>query len=121
MWIIISTTIPIILSIYALSRLQQHRNSHGAQSPTCSTFTPSRFYNHENPNLHRQANTLQSAEERDVEVHKHLVKWDSDEESEQSFPVPLLTDVDTVVISDSEKPKRKSKQSDVKWDAYEEE
>ncbi len=130
MWIIISTAIPIVLSIYGLSRLQQNRNSHGAQTPTCSDYVPvrfynhTRFYNHENPNLRRQANTLQSAEEKEAAARKYLVKWDSDEESEQSSPLPLPADVDTTVASDVEEKKQtdkhRSKQADVKWDAFEE-
>ncbi len=91
MWIIISTAIPIILAFYGLSRLQQNRNSHGAQGPTCSTYTPARFYNSENPDLRRSANILQTAEEQEAEAHKYLVKWDSDEELEpSSYVVPLL-------------------------------
>jgi hypothetical protein len=124
MWIIISTAIPIVLAIYGLSRLQQNRNSHGAQGPTCGTYTHVQFYNHENPDLRRQANTLQSAEERDEEAHKYLVKWDSDEDSEQSPALSLPTNVDTIVASSVEEPKQthkhKSKQADVKWDVFEE-
>lgn len=125
MWIIISTAIPIVLAVYGLSRLQQNRNSHGAQGPTCSTYTHVQFYNSENPDLRRQANTLQSAEEKDAEAHKYLVKWDSDEEREQNFAILLPIDVVTIGASGVEGPKQiykhKSKQADVKWDEFEEE
>src|SRR5579872_5365469 len=100
MWTIISTAIPIVLAVYGLSRLQQIRSSHGAQGPTCSNYTFARFYNSENPNLRRQANILQSAEERDAEVHKYLVKWDSDEESEPDFALLPSTDVNLPGDSD---------------------
>lgn len=124
MWIIISTAIPIVLAVYGLSCLQQIRSSHGAQGPMCSTFTPAQFYKYENPNLRRQANMLQSAEERDAEVRKYLVKWDSDEESEQRTALPLFADVNIVSNSDigqsKQTGKRKGKQADVKWDEFEE-
>ena len=123
MWIIISTAIPVVLSIYGLSRLQQNRNSHGAQAPTYSVFTPAQFYKYENPNLRRQANMLQSVEEQEAEAHKYLVKWDSDEESEQDFALPISIDVNTSVVSDVGEPKQtgkcKAKQADVKWDEFE--
>src|SRR5579863_4115861 len=124
MWIIISTAIPIVLSIYGLSRLQQNRNSHGAQTPTNGDYIPvrfynhTRFYNHENPDLRRQANTLQSAEEKEEEARKYLVKWDRDEDNEQR--IDSLTNVDTTVPVDVEEKKqpekRKGNQADVKWD-----
>ncbi len=124
MWIIISTAIPIVLAVYGLSRLQQNRNSHGAQGPMCSNYTPARFYNHENPNLRRQANILQSAEEKDAAARKYLVKWDTDEDSEQSSALPFPESVNTTVANDVEESKqtgkRQSKQADVKWDVFEE-
>ena len=125
MWIIISTAIPIVLSIYGLSRLQHNRNSHGAQSSSCRTYLYAQFYSHENPELRRSANILQTAEEQDAEAHKYLVKWDSDEESEQSSAFPLPIDMVAVGVSSVEEPKRtykhKSKHADVKWDTFEEE
>ena len=135
MWIIISTAIPIVLSIYGLARLQQNRNSHGAQGPSGGVYQrladssiPGQLYNHEKPHLSSPdfpAITLQSAEEKDAVARKYLVKWDSDEESEQSSALPLPVDVVAVGASSVEEPKRthkhKSKQAEVKWDAFEEE
>ena len=124
MWIIIGTALPVVLAIYGLSRLQQNRNSHGAQGPTNSAFTIQQFYKHENPDLRRRANILQSAEENDAAAHKYRVKWDSDEESEQSPALPLSTDVVTAGASGVEEPKQthkhKSKRAEVKWDKFEE-
>jgi hypothetical protein len=121
MWTIISVAVPVVLAIYGLARLQHIRSSHGAQGPTCSTYTPARFYNSENPDLRRQANTLQSAEERDAEAHKYLVKWDSDEELEPSSNVvPLLDSALTLQDVGEKKQSGKHKQADVKWDEFEE-
>lgn len=124
MWFIIVTGVPVALALYGLSRLQHIRSSHGAQSPTCSTYTHVQFSNHENPDLRRQANALQSAEERDAEVHKYLVKWDSGEESGQGFALLPSIDVsiagNSVVGQTKQTSKHKGKQADVKWDAFEE-
>ncbi len=118
---IISIAVPVVLAIYGLARLQQNRSSHGAQGPTCSTYTPAQFYNSENPDLRRHANILQSAEERDAEVHKYLVKWDSDEELEPSSNVvPLLDYALTLQDVAEKKQSDMHKVVDVKWDAFEE-
>ncbi len=132
MWIIIGTMVPVVLAIYSLARLQQNRNSHGAQGPGGSAYNrgidsyiPARLYNHEDPNLPSlayPATTSQSAEEKEAAARKYLVKWDSDEENEQRLDSP--TNVDTTVPVEVEEKKQldkhKGKQTDVKWDKFEE-
>ncbi len=140
MWTIIGTAIPIVLAVYGLARLQHIRSSHGAHGPAESasgrradSYIPGRLYkadsyNHEDPNLPSTtfpATTLQSAKEKEEAARKYLVKWDSDEESEQSSALAPSPDMNIASNSDIEQPKqidkRKSKQADVKWDEFEEE
>ena len=131
MWNIIGVAVPVILAIYGLARLQQNRNSHGAQGPSGGVYQrladssiPGRLYNHEKPNLPSPdfpAITLQSAEEKDEAAHKYLVKWDSDEELElSSNVVPLIDSALTAQDVKKEKWSGKRKRTDVKWDAFEE-
>ena len=131
MWNIIGVAVPVILAIYGLARLQQNRNSHGAQGPSGGVYQrladssiPGRLYNHEKPNLPSlsyPATTLQSAEEKDAAAHKYLVKWDSDEELEPSSNVvPLIDFAPTAQNVKKEKRSGKQKRTDVKWDAFEE-
>ena len=121
MWIIIATSVPVALAFYGLARLQQIRNSHGAQGRAGSAFTFSQFYKHENPALHRQATMLQSAEEQEAEAYKYRVKWDNEEEREQDFALLSPIDVDTASGFEEAKHvgKRKGKRVDVKWDEFE--
>ncbi|MHB8598152.1 MAG: hypothetical protein ACYDER_15225 [Ktedonobacteraceae bacterium] len=65
---------------------------------------------------------MQSAEEKDAEAHKYLVKWESDEELEPSSNVvPVLDSALTSQYVEEKKQSGKHKQVDVKWDAFEEE
>ncbi len=138
MWIIIGVAIPVVLAIYGLARLQQNRNSHGAQGPAGSansrradSYIPARLYkadsyNHDDlnqPSTTFPATTLQSAEEKEAAARKYLVKWDNDEGSEQRIDSPPHADT-TVPVDVEEKKqldKHKGNQADVKWDKFEEE
>lgn len=134
MWTIIGVAVPVVLALYGLARLQQNRNSHGAQGPAESAndrkvenAIASRHAdgaNQEKPQLPSKifpATTLQSAEEKEAAAHKYLVKWDADEELAPVSNVALLIDsAPTSQDVEEKKPSYKHKQADVKWDAFEE-
>jgi hypothetical protein len=134
MWTIIGVAVPVVLAIYGLARLQQNRNSHGAQVPAESANSRKAEIiialrhadgsNQANPNLPSKtfpATTLQSAEEKDAAAHKYLVKWDTDEELAPAYNVvSLLDSAPTFQDVEEKKPSDKHKRSDVKWDAFEE-
>ena len=133
MWTIIGVAVPVVLALYGLARLQQNRNSHGAQGPAESansrktkSIIASRHAdgsNQEKPHLPSTifpATTLQSAEEKYAATHKYLVKWDADEElAPASNVVSLIDSAPTFQDVEEKKPSDKHKQVDVKWDAFE--
>ncbi len=133
MWTIIGVAVPVVLALYGLARLQQTRNSHGAQGPAESANTrraknriASRHADGSNqeipyvPSTIFPVVTLQSAEEKDAAAHKYLVKWDTDEELAPASDVVSLIDfAPTFQDVEEKKSSDKHKQADVKWDAFE--